>query len=378
MALERLYPQNITPNGTNVQQGFINDDKEIKRVLGLIDDTGPISIAGTKRQCVLYGSVDSLGNPNFLTASGLNVSIDGSTKPIILSFANGFSSAQGTADVLDSISSAISNAYTISANGTYYLYIDKDINTGLLSYGYTASADQYLKVAPSSPVLDQHYFDLNEMKMYRYNGSAWEQKLRIFIAMVVSTTSAVTVGIYSMATKTNVSGVPTGTINQFAGAAAPVGYLLCQGQAVSRSTYTDLYAVIGTTYGTGDGSTTFNLPDLQDRVGVGKSSTLSTLGATGGEKTHQLTANEMPAHVHSAWTDSQGTHAHPITLYNRWGSSNSGNNGWGGDDATRGLVTNYTDAAGAHGHNVGIGVTGGDGAHNNMQPYVVINYIIKC
>lgn len=202
MALERLYPQNITPNGTNVQQGFINDDKEIKRVLGLIDDTNSISLAGTKRQCVLYGSVDSSGNPNFLTASGLNVSIDGSTKPIILSFANGFSSTQGTVDVLDAILSAISNAYTIPANGTYYLYIDKDINTGLLSYGYTASVDQYLKAAPSSPVLDQHYFDLNEMKMYRYNGSSWEQKLRIFVGIVVTDASTATLTIYDMASKT--------------------------------------------------------------------------------------------------------------------------------------------------------------------------------
>lgn len=372
MALERLYPQNITPNGTNVQQGFINDDNEIKRILGLIDDTGSTSFAGTKRQCVLYGSVDSSGNPNFLTASGLNISIDGSTKPIILSFANGFSSTHGTVDILGAISSAVSNAYTVPASGIYYLYIDKDINTGLLSYGYTASVDQYLKAAPSLPVLDQHYFDLNEMKMYRYNGSAWEQKLRIFIAMVVSTTSAVTVGIYSMATKTNVSGVPTGTINQFAGSAAPAGYLLCQGQAVSRSTYTDLYAVIGTTYGTGDGSTTFNLPNLQDRVGVGKSSTLSTLGATGGEKTHALTVAELASHNHTATTDAQGAHQHSLAY--------SGGDATNTPQARAGSAADnwYNCAsAGTHTHNVTVANNGSGTAHNNMQPYLVVNYIIK-
>jgi microcystin-dependent protein len=62
---------------------------------------------------------------------------------------------------------------------------------------------------------------------------------------------------------------PVGTITQYAGAAAPTGYLLCDGSAVSRSTYADLFAILSTTYGSGNGSTTFNLPDFRGRVQMG-------------------------------------------------------------------------------------------------------------
>ena len=201
MAYTRQYPNSITPQGTTTRGCLENDDKELKRVLGLLSDVGGLQLSGTKRQCVLYGSTDSSGNPNFLMASGLNVSIDGSSKPVILSFANGFSTTNGTLDTLDAITSAVSSAWTIPANSTYYLYIEKDMSTGLLSYGRTANEDTYSKAAPSSPVLDQCYFNTNEMKMYRYNGSAWEQKWRIFVAKAVSTNSAVTLTQYPMESK---------------------------------------------------------------------------------------------------------------------------------------------------------------------------------
>lgn len=201
MAYSRQYPQNITPKGTSVQAGFENDDKEIKRILDILSNAGVLSLAGSKRQSVLYGATDSSGNPNFLTASGLTISIDGTAKPILLAFANGFSPTQGTVDLLDKIDSLISAAWTLPASNTCYLYIDKDISTGLLSYGYTTSADQYLKAAPSNPVLDQCYFNTNEMKMYHYNGSAWEVKQRIFMASVVTTASAATITMYPMMSK---------------------------------------------------------------------------------------------------------------------------------------------------------------------------------
>ena len=151
MAYSRMYPQNITPGGTSRWQGFENDYKEIKRIYGLLDDVGGLMLSGTNRQCVLYGSTDSSGNPNFLTASGLNVGIDGSSKPVILSFANGFSATSGTLDTLDAITSAVSAAWTIPANSTYYLFIEKDMSTGLLSYGRTANEDTYSKGGPATP-----------------------------------------------------------------------------------------------------------------------------------------------------------------------------------------------------------------------------------
>ena len=83
----------------------------------------------------------------------------------------------------------------------------------------------------------------------------------------------------------------------YAGSVAPSGFLMCDGSAVSRSTYSDLFEAIGTTYGAGDGSTTFGLPDLSGRVVIGVSST-HALSSTGGEENHTLLSSEMPEHSH--------------------------------------------------------------------------------
>lgn len=88
-------------------------------------------------------------------------------------------------------------------------------------------------------------------------------------------------------------GVPIGVVLPFTGGSAPTGYLIADGSAISRTTYADLFAVAGTTYGVGDGSTTFNLPDLRQRFPLGKASsgTGSTLGGTGGAIDHNHTVN---------------------------------------------------------------------------------------
>jgi len=106
----------------------------------------------------------------------------------------------------------------------------------------------------------------------------------------------------------------TGTVLDFAGATAPTGWLLCYGQAISRTTYAPLFAAIGTTHGAGDGSTTFNLPDCRGRVAAGKDDmggtaaarltsagsgvAGTTLGGAGGAETVTLTATQIPAHTH--------------------------------------------------------------------------------
>lgn len=96
--------------------------------------------------------------------------------------------------------------------------------------------------------------------------------------------------------------VPTGAIYWFGNATPPAGHLVCDGSAVSRTTYSGLFAVIGGTFGVGDGSTTFNLPDLRGRspVGAGTGSGLTprSLGVTGGEESHVLTTAELAAHTH--------------------------------------------------------------------------------
>lgn len=154
------------------------------------------------------------------------------------------------------------------------------------------------------------------------------------------------------------SSADTGAIQIWPTDTPPTGWLLCDGSAVSRTTYSDLYALIGTTYGAGDGSTTFNLPNMKGKVVAGKDSgqtEFDALAETGGAKTHTLTTAELPAHAHST----PGLTGWPAV------GSGAGWNGWAGGQNP--FVTERTAT-----NNAGSGT-----AHNNMQPYIVLNFIIK-
>lgn len=171
---------------------------------------------------------------------------------------------------------------------------------------------------------------------------------------------------------------PPGTVYQFAGAGAPAGWLVCDGSLVSRSAYAALFSRIGTTYGAGDGSSTFALPNMTNRVAVGKGGApFTAVGAIGGEISHTVTTGELPSHTHI-----QDAHNHVIRngLNNPYGLSAS--SGGGADDnnwcftdvpkASAGFgafVANYATATNQD--------TGGGGAYNILQPYLVLNYIIK-
>lgn len=90
----------------------------------------------------------------------------------------------------------------------------------------------------------------------------------------------------------------TGELKMIAVATTPTGWLTCDGSAVSRTTYAALFSIIGTTFGVGDGSTTFNLPDMRDRFPVGASGT-KAIASTGGAETVTLSSGNLPVHTHS-------------------------------------------------------------------------------
>nr|WP_249208867.1 tail fiber protein [Magnetospirillum sulfuroxidans] len=156
-------------------------------------------------------------------------------------------------------------------------------------------------------------------------------------------------GLIATARLPLIESIPPGTVTAFAGASAPAHWLICDGAVVSRTTYAALFTVLGATFGAGDGSTTFALPDLRGRAaigaGLGTNLTNRTIGGKIGTETHILSIAEMPSHSHGcAVLQSSETSGY-----------------MGGATATSGTS----------------GSSGGNQAHNNMPPSLVLNFIIK-
>lgn len=162
---------------------------------------------------------------------------------------------------------------------------------------------------------------------------------------------------------------PIGAVVSYSSDTIPSDWLLCDGSAVSRTGYADLFSIIGTTYGNGDGTTTFNLPNYMTRVPVGKwasDSDFANLGQMGGEKRHQLTLSEMPIHSHDI-----GAKNNP-----EWKVGDT--TGIGGTWEHAHVLN--TQASFSQPHNSTLYeamANGGNQSHNNLQPYIVTNYIIK-
>lgn len=203
---------------------------------------------------------------------------------------------------------------------------------------------------------------------------------------------------YEVATPASQPGdiFPPGVILQYAGAAAPANWAIADGSVVARTgAYAALFAAIGTTYGAGDGSTTFSLPDLRDKVPVGKSGT-KALGSTGGAATVALAISEMPSHNHAGVTQpnstgitlqADGAHTHNV-IFDIHDTTSAGTGRVAGRPIAVDGASSFTGAlaltAGSHVHGVSdpshqhaIQSQGGGLAHNNLPPYLAVNHIIK-
>lgn len=200
-------------------------------------------------------------------------------------------------------------------------------------------------------------------------------------------------------------GVPVGTVTIFAGTTPKPGYLFCDGSVVLRAEYPNLFNAIGTTYNTsGETSLQFRLPSLSGKVVVGLDSSqteFDRLGKSGGSKTHTLSVAEMPAHTHiqdahthtqNAHSHTQDAHSHGISIwwnpndwengsfglgyFGSWGNVMAVTGGWGfGTSSAQPYI--YGTTATNNANTATNQYTGGGQAHDNLQPYSVLKYVIK-
>lgn len=182
-------------------------------------------------------------------------------------------------------------------------------------------------------------------------------------ATELSYVNGVTSAIQTQLDALSSSGV-TGSMVAYLGTSAPSGYLMCDGTAVSRTTYSALFALIGTRYGSGDGSTTFNLPDLRSRFPRGAATVASPSGSAAGSDTHS----------HSGSSGSGGSHSHTYSTTTGSPSSTyysvSGGNPFASPSHTH-SVSGTTSTDGSHSHSVSVD------SGSNVPAYIEVNWIVK-
>ena len=177
---------------------------------------------------------------------------------------------------------------------------------------------------------------------------------------------------FSGANLTGIEGIPTGTVVPWTAVSIATGFLECDGTAVSRTTYAALFAIVSTTYGVGDGSSTFNLPDLQDNIAMGKSGSKS-LASTGGANTTTTTGNVGGSTANATLSTSQ------LASHSHGGGGSSGTNGHHNPNENQKYYssTNTGSSGSGSGHSHNMSATFSGDATSVLQPYLTLIYIIK-
>ena len=248
---------------------------------------------------------------------------------------------------------------TIDGNNySYSGYIKGDTNNGfatensyeieiIVTDSLSSKSATTILVA-GEPAMDIYHSNISIGGYYNENESEYQAQFKKAVNFYG--------GIYKNGVEIGGESLPIGSMIPYGSQNnVPSNWKICDGSEVSRTTYADLFNVIGTSYGAGDGSTTFNLPNKRGRVSVGLDSSqteFNTIGKKGGEKTHQLKVEELPSHAHTVkGTVGSGGYAEGVSFGN---SANPGYTSW-----------------------VGMSAVGGNQPHNNLQPYEVDVWIIK-
>ena len=163
---------------------------------------------------------------------------------------------------------------------------------------------------------------------------------------------------------------PVGSLMMWPTATPPTDWLICNGTAISRTGYPSLYAVIGTTFGIGDGSTTFNLPDYRNRMAIG-SGTTSALAGTGGSNDAIVVS-----HTHTGTTNGQSADHSHTTAFGGFLTPGGGSGSYVGGGSGSSL-TNTNGVSNDHNHSFTTASSGSSGTNANLPPYLGINFIIK-
>lgn len=207
MAYKEKFPLDITPQGDEVRESIKKNRNEILEVAKAIDlKSGGGSGGGGLRNRVLSGKSQN-GKYNYLTTNGLSVTIDGSTTPVVVSFANGYNNF-GNIDYVASITKKES-PWSVPPNNTSYLYVERS-SSGIINYGSTTVEPKRQSVAPSG-IHGSMYYNTVEDNMYVYNNAQWTPTMRVVVASVVTDATRVKTITYYDPTENTVTDKMIGT-----------------------------------------------------------------------------------------------------------------------------------------------------------------------
>ena len=347
--------------------------------IGETEPSNELHVSGTSTVLQLQSSTSAVymqlnnsgGNATFLGSNDTNM-VFWTNSAEKMRITNDGNVGIGTTSVSSKLHVVGGSIYVIHNTGSPRLLLGDSTSSGHYSEIQHSSSNDQLRLITNSNTR----IAINKDGKVGINTTSPEETLHVNGNLKV--TGTVDVGSSGFS-------VSSGFILSFGGGTAPSGWLECNGQAVSRSTYSDLFAIVGTIYGAGDGSTTFNVPDLQGRVIMGEGGNtvgrtpadLESVGDTGGSQTATLVVDNLPSHSHQTFAPGSAIlglgpfsgrctagQSNRVQL-DRGGYSGRGCRSGGGSFFSVASVTNNTGTAGA------------GTAHNNIQPSTVIMYLIK-